>query len=194
MSDSQSPEEQEGFIQEHTEGTIIGNLDLLRLSLVGKAPGEVVDEKMQGALWAIKKGEGGFVEGGVENSLKITYSTASGEINQVSAGAQFGEFSRINTWVRETKDNDKTYRSILLQRPGGVPSVPEITKDITGMDTGEHDPEIPIIVPERIDYEHQDLVGEREAWGQSDFVSNAKGDITMLNTIRKFNATYGPPR
>ncbi len=198
MSEPQPQEE--GHIKEHEEGTVIGNVDLLRLKFVGKQEGEVVDEGLQTDLFAISDlGVQIRGNGQREHSISITYSTASGQIQLIGAGAQFGDYSRLRTDLIEKPDPSVPQhfqRTILLHRSGDMPAPWQYDAALTdgeGEKTGP-DTDTRRIMPERIIPEEPKLIGIHEVWGQSEYTPNAKGDIVMLRTIRKFNDTYGPQK
>lgn len=199
------PEESsEGFLKEIEEGTIISNLELLRMKFVGTKPDDPQDEKTKLSLLGIQdKGVQG-IENGAQHSITITYNTRTGEI-LASTGRQFGDFSILRTDLIEKGDiipklvdgvwvkPENIQRVILLYKGGNMPTSWEYDEALSGIETGPATG-TRRIMPERLSPEHPTLKGINEIWGQSEFVDSAKGDLVMLKTIRKFNEIYGPPK
>lgn len=183
------PQQGEGHLQEIDEGRVISNLRLLTLKFVEEGPPEEIDRDTKSKLLSIKEKGVIFTDNGPEAAITIEYDTRTGEIGSPDHKKFLGDSSILRTFLIE-RDGKKT---ILLHRPGNMPSASQYATAITGEQMG---PELGNrrILPERLSPEHPDLIGVEEVWGESEFVESARGDLVMLQTIRRFNELYGPPR
>lgn len=200
MPEPQTPEEEKGAIEEHQDGTIIGNVALLRMRFVRERPEDVIDQQTRRDMQAISN-LGTMREGdALHSSITITYNTKTGQIQLMPPGSQFGDYSILRTELIETGDiahrwqnEEDVHREILLHRRGDMPAVWDYDEALSGIETGPKT-DTRRIMPERIIPEYPQLHGINEIWGQSKYTNGAGGDLVMLKTIRKFNQTFGPPK
>lgn len=206
MSDgTNSPDQAEGFpLKEKGGDAVAENLNLLTLQLIGRGDKEL-NELTRRNLHAVRVGETRVEDGKTIASIKVEYDTDSGRINLASGSFEYGERSRLHTYLVTSGrqivydqaqgrwvTKDVGMNTILLYQPGDMPTVEQYTSVIAGDDTPP--PEDRRILPERIIPEHPDLIGEHEPWGQSRYTANADGDLVMLKTIQQFNAKFGPSK
>lgn len=191
MSEGKADEPQQGekYLEEIDEGRVIGNLRLLTLKFIEEDSTEPIDKETKNRLSSIQRKEGLITDTGILVSITIEYDTRTGEIGDPETNQFLGDSSVLRTTLVK-KDGEKT---ILLHRPGDIPSASQYATAITGEQMGP-DLDDRRILPERLDPKHPGLKGIEELWGESEYVDSAHGDLVMLKTIRKFNETYGPSK
>ncbi len=181
--------------QEIEEGRIIHNLTLLEDRILG-TPSDLTEKQRRENAAVIKLRGGMFQENGdLLQAVSFEYDTASGEIGLAKKPYEFGERSRINTWILKRKGQEQG--EILLHQPGEMPTPAQYSEVMMAMSEGREAADVSPnrwIMPERIIPEYSDLDGPREVWGQSSQPINAKGDIVVLKTLRQFNERHAPPR
>lgn len=189
MNDGPQSPEEESHLREIEEGRVLDNLHLLELLFV-KPPSHDIDNQTSDRMNAIVIEFTMPIQTGTQRGVVITYKTSTGEIMRIQSGSNFGDFSRLRTEMLEERKGETESRTILLHRPGNTPLPEQVDEAISGIETG---PKTGTrrIMPERIDPTQPRMRGINELWGESQFVPSAKGDLTMLKTIRLFNNRHG---
>lgn len=182
--------------QEIDEGRIIHNLALLEARILGETS-NFTDQQIRELSAAIKLRGGMFLDNGdLLEAISFEYYTPTGEIELTGRPYKYGELSRINTWILKRKGADT--KEILLYQPGDMPTPKQYNEIMLALSDGRK-PQQDVslkrwILPERVVPGQARLQGIHEIWGQSTEPISARGDIVILNTLRKFNEKHAPSR
>lgn len=209
MPETAEPKENSGDVIQH-------NFDLLEIALVEDRQGTESD-KLRNELNGILGGDTRFEKDKVFQGLRIVYETKTGQIKSLPQTYSLGDFSILRTYLTYPKDRQNL--SILLYYPGDWPTPQQYASAVAGEQVGP-ETEDKRILPERL-YTREEakrvqidplaLQGILEPWGESKLCGYSSepltleeyksrepnkvfGDEIVLQTIRKFNKIYGPPR